>query len=197
MDRSSPTRARTGGGDTRKAALAAFEDIARETGPDAVSMRAVARRTGLTLAALQYHFPSKSNLMEAFVDAQVDAYGQGLDGLTRDLEGDPVSALRAALEYAADLSAEHADGVFEMLRLRARREPTITGRFDQFMDLYLERIAALLGRARPDMSAADTLGLASILVATLEGLETVSSAAGRRGVDMEALKTRLISIALG
>ena len=195
MTKTSSKTARRGA-DTATAVLVAFEALALETGLDAVSMRAVARRAGLTLAALQYHFPSKSALLGAFVDAQVEAYRCGLDKRMRAASDDPVEALSRALDYAADLSISHADGVFEMLRIKAAREPELAQRIDLFMNLYLDRVAALLGDARPDLPQGEVFERAAVLVATLEGLATVSSALQQGGVSLTALKARLAAIAM-
>lgn len=52
-------------GDLRRALVEAAWAIAVEEGPDAVSLRAVARRAGVSHAAPYHHYPDKAALLEA------------------------------------------------------------------------------------------------------------------------------------
>jgi AcrR family transcriptional regulator len=55
-------------GDQRRALLDAARAVLREQGPDACSLREVARRAGVSHAAPYHHFPSREALLGALAD---------------------------------------------------------------------------------------------------------------------------------
>ncbi|QQS00349.1 MAG: TetR/AcrR family transcriptional regulator [Austwickia sp.] len=88
------TPVRRGGyhhGNLRRALLDAGWDLVAEDGPDALTLRAVARRAGVSHGAPAHHFPDKAALVEAmavegwdrFAEALAQAWA-GTDGTPRD-----------------------------------------------------------------------------------------------------------------
>jgi AcrR family transcriptional regulator len=169
-------------------------DIAAEVGLDAVSMRDVAKRAGLSLAALQYHFPTRDALIGAFVAAHLAAYRREVDAIRA--ANDAATELQSLVLYAIDRTLDpRTDAIFAMLDARARHDPATALALDGFMRSYLETIEAALRRRHPDRSPTDTRIAAARLVATIEGLSSVHAAADAIGVGRQELGDAILATA--
>ncbi len=62
-------------GDLRRALILAAERVLEREGPQALSLRAVAREAGVSPAAPYHHFKDKSDLLTAIAEAGFDALG--------------------------------------------------------------------------------------------------------------------------
>ena len=77
-------------GDLRRALLAEASELARSGGPDAVTLREVARRLGVSPAAIYRHFPDRDALLgEVARIARRDLARRMLDHVERVDETDP------------------------------------------------------------------------------------------------------------
>lgn len=180
--------------DTAGRVLARIQEIALEKGLDALSMRDVAKRAGLSLAALQYHFPNKSGLLDAFIDAELEKYRRRIDEIraasSRDAE------LEALVRFAIEetLGSERG-GVFPMLEARARHDASTAAALDRFMQFYLETMRDVYLRRQPSLSPKLAALAASQVVAMIEGLATVHPVASRLGVTGMALREAVVAAA--
>ena len=75
-----------------------------EDGYEGASMREIAARAGVSVAALYYHFPSKQDLLREFVD---EAYDVFLARLDRRLAASPPTAPARLDEIVGSLIAAH------------------------------------------------------------------------------------------
>ncbi|MGH3354244.1 MAG: TetR/AcrR family transcriptional regulator [Nocardioides sp.] len=66
-------------GDLRRAVLDAAIEVIGESGPAAVSLRGLARRTGVTHAAPRYHFRSKEGVFTALAAEGFSLFADALD----------------------------------------------------------------------------------------------------------------------
>ncbi len=86
-------------GDLRRALLGAAWEILEEEGPEAVTLRAVARRAGVSHAAPQHHFATKSGLVDALATEGFEAFTGVLqaawDGAVTERPTAPMQALTA------------------------------------------------------------------------------------------------------
>lgn len=85
------SRGRYHHGDLRRALLDAAVALAREEGVDAVTLRAMARRVGVSHAAPAHHFADKAALVEALA---VEGYGQFTAALRAAWEDTPGHCLQ-------------------------------------------------------------------------------------------------------
>jgi AcrR family transcriptional regulator len=94
------------GGRLREEILAGATELLEETGSeDAVTLRAVARRVGISAPSIYAHFPDREAIVDAIVDSAFDDFNtaiySAIDGVT-----DPLVRLRAGcaayLRFAAD-----------------------------------------------------------------------------------------------
>jgi len=165
----------------------AIELIADE-GYAALSMRALARASGMKLGALQYHFRTSEDLLRALVDYISQTYNQAFSSLKDSLNknGKPAS-LNDLVTFVLDDKAGEAlnsDRLWPQLWAMQQVEPLVS---DLVEDVYSSYIATLqeallaAGSANPRI---DALWLMSLL----EG-STIFLGAGRRWED-DALAVR-------
>jgi AcrR family transcriptional regulator len=76
-------------GDLRRELLAAAMFLLERDGADAISLRAVARRAGVSHNAPYRHFSSRGALLSALAEAGFAALGSALAAVPRDLAAEP------------------------------------------------------------------------------------------------------------
>ena len=81
--------------------FAAFTELLREEGYDALTMAQLAERAGLSRTAIYHHFPDKIAVVVAYAGAETDSYVRSLEERLADAEG-PAEALRTYVEHALD-----------------------------------------------------------------------------------------------
>jgi len=165
----------------------AIELIADE-GYAALSMRALARASGMKLGALQYHFRTSEDLLRALVDYISQTYNQAFSSLKDSLNknGKPASLNDIVTFVMDDKAGEglNSDRLWPQLWAMQQVEPLVS---DLVEDVYSSYIATLqeallaAGSANPRI---DALWLMSLL----EG-STIFLGAGRRWED-DALAVR-------
>ncbi|HEY8524992.1 MAG TPA: helix-turn-helix domain-containing protein [Acidimicrobiales bacterium] len=159
-DRSADRPLRADARRNRARLLEAAHAVFRERGTDA-SLDEVARRAGVGAGTLYRHFPTRDDLVEALVRADVDQLAQ----LSRDLTaapGDPDAALRTWL-LAFVRHAMAFRGLAEAL-VAAAGSGTCLDRACHDTEVAAAAVverARAAGRLRPDASVQDTLNLAA------------------------------------
>jgi AcrR family transcriptional regulator len=151
--------------ETRLQALECLQAIARESGLDAVSMRAVARRVGISLAALQYHYPTKEALLGAFVRRLVSEHQERL---AQVLALAPVGdRFPAAVRYTLEVAVEQSEGgVLSMIEARAHHDPVAAAVLSDFNRRYVGALGEVIAPLHPALGQRE-VALASVLVASL------------------------------
>ncbi len=81
--------------------LAATRQMLIEEGAEAVTMRRVAAKLGMSLSNLQHYFSTKEDLINALVDAQYESYAQGLEERVHSGQT-PEEQLSAFAQYISD-----------------------------------------------------------------------------------------------
>src|SRR3982750_1892948 len=82
---------------TRRALLDAAAELLDEGGPEAVTLRAVSARAGVSRGAPYGHFPDKEHLLAAVAARSWEAVGEQLDQLIKDGRSSPSERLERAL----------------------------------------------------------------------------------------------------
>jgi AcrR family transcriptional regulator len=146
--------------------LAAIEIIASR-GYGKLTMRAVARASGMKLGALQYHFRTWEDLLRALAAYIADAYHRSWEALY--LNGEEVS-LRDLVRFIMDDPAGSAlsgDEFFPQLWAMAQVEPAIAEKLDELYTVYLEKLETRLTTLGSRAPAADALAIMSLLEGTI------------------------------
>ena len=112
---------------TRDRVLARARDLFLEQGPDAVSMRAVARGAGVTAMAIYRHFENRSALLRAVVDAGFAIFMSYLQqALARPTPWERLwHAGRQYLHFALEHPRDYALMFMEPNEAGARRGPRV------------------------------------------------------------------------
>lgn len=171
------TRARRGEGDKlRQEILEAAHALLVETGSqDAVSIRAIADRVGVTPPALYMHFPDKDQLFFELCESYFQSFAGALEDATRSVD-DPVESLKRAGEAYIRFALENPEH-YRVLFMSGGgtppdRELTELAGFRCFMALVEQVQKAVdLGKFRPVEAFptgvvlwASVHGLASLLI---------------------------------
>ncbi|MGE0740084.1 MAG: TetR/AcrR family transcriptional regulator [Hyphomonadaceae bacterium] len=115
------------------AALAEF--TAR--GFDAARMEDIAKRAGISKAAIYLYFPSKMAVLEALIEAKVSPLARQVQHLSDAGRADPLMALRTLATAAAHLLSD--PNLFAVPRLVIG----LSGRFPEIADYYRTHVVAL------------------------------------------------------
>lgn len=120
-------------GDLRQALMAGAVDAIIENGPSAVSLRDIARRTGVSHAAPTHHFPDKASLFTAIAVEGFDLLADDLELASRD-HGDllevGVAYVRFAVGHRAHFEVMYRPDLFhhddpEVLKASARSDAAL------------------------------------------------------------------------
>lgn len=180
----SPTRRRNPrgeGGRLREQLVQAAAELIDELGDAArLSVRAIARRAGVSPTALYLHFPDRDALVAAAVDAGFAAFNTALFTATRD-ESNPFASLEAmCLAYLA--FSERQPALYAVLfsaRRPLRREPPTPAEADR--DKGFAGLVALLRECDPTLEGAEARQLAIAVWSSLHGFATLHAARPKVG----------------
>lgn len=184
----------TGRSETADRALDILEELAQLKGLDDVSMRDVAKHLGISLAALQYHYPSKAALIDCFVDRTIESYRLRIESLARSSEGQ--HNLEALVGFCAKETLEIAGGgLLAAIEARANHDETSKLAMDRFANAYLEVLIRGVATAHSNLSDDKVLLAATLICATLDGLPAAIAAASARSADTASLLQDVIKFA--
>lgn len=112
---------------TAERLLLAAEELIAERGPDRVSVRDITAAAGVNVAAVNYHFGSKQNLVRAMIARNAERFGSRRAALvavapSESLEGLVRAMVQATAELAADPDGEGRRWLRCKLQLRADAE---------------------------------------------------------------------------
>ena len=130
-----------------------------------LTMRALARASGMKLGALQYHFRTWEDMLRALAAHIASTYRQSFESLESELDA---LSLRDLAEFVLDDppgSALQADRLFPQLWAMARVEPVMETLLDDLYTEYLEKFEKRL----TDMGISDPRAEALVLMSLLEG----------------------------
>ncbi len=178
---------------TAQRALDALNALALEKGLDDVSMRDVAKRVGISLAALQYHYPNKAALLEAFVRQTVASYRERIEAvLAVSDEGERFASL---VRFAAMETVDwDRHSVLAMIEGRASHDHAARNAVRLFLRSYLDIMRDALIADAPDLPPAKALLTATLVVSMLEGLPSLIEPACDLGVDRDALVETIVRV---
>lgn len=153
--------------DTKQRLLDAAEEVFAREGYRAASLRAITAAAAVNLAAVNYHFGSKLELVEAVFARRLQAMNQArVSGLALVLEraraaGRPPEA-RALIEAFVEATLDHArSGPGErnfmalVLRSLSDTDHTVQHAFERFMEPTFDALRAAMAEALPALPAAE------------------------------------------
>jgi AcrR family transcriptional regulator len=195
MPRRTPPEQPERSGDTALRALQCLDEIARQKGLDDVSMRDVARRVGVSLAALQYHYPTKAALFDAFVQHSVESYRERIARIVTESESQKRFVNILAF-LACETVLASRGGVLTMIEARAQHDDASRRAWQRFVRSYLEVMGGVIAAELPDLPPEEVLLCATLVCAQLEGLASTHEAACELGADPSTLLVAFVQAAV-
>ncbi len=166
----------------------AIELIATD-GYDNLTMRAVARASGMKLGALQYHFRTRDDLLRALAAYIADTYRASFDAYMANLDGS-VPSLRQVVTFLVEDDAGgglHSDRLFPQLWALALVEPIMEDLMDDVYEEYLQLLEQILSDRGVVAPQAEALAI----MALIEGL-TLFVGQGRRWAKSDAEASKVV-----
>lgn len=151
--------------------LACVLDLLVADGYEGISIRRVAAAAGVSIGAVQHHFPTKDALLAAAMDRVSRQFQERLDRRIAPGAG-PAEVLRAVADELVSTGEERRPASVIWLVRMARaavHEPTAEvhrREWQQVEDLLAQLIAAV----RPDLAEQAVRDEATVLLALLDGL---------------------------
>jgi AcrR family transcriptional regulator len=137
---------------TRRALLDAAAELLDEGGPDAVTLRAVGARAGVSRSAPYGHFPDKEHLLAAVATESWDQVGEQLGGLIADPGRPAAERLEQALRGLLEVGRRRPHAYALMFAAPAGEHDAAIDAVSRTNDQFLTLVTGVLGdpeRARP------------------------------------------------
>lgn len=146
-------------------------DLLREGGFEAFSMRRVAERSNLTLAALQYYFPTRAALITGMIELRLRWYGEALRDLLAGLDAnDPTAAFLSVVDWLLDDARYEPSASFTVqFWAFAAYNGEANAMLDRFMLEYRAFLCVLMRRVNPNLSEPEAMTRAAAISAMIDG----------------------------
>jgi AcrR family transcriptional regulator len=146
--------------------LEAIEILASK-GYGKLTMRGLARASGMKLGALQYHFRTWEDMLRALAAYIADAYRRSWEALNPNGEEASLQDLVRFIMDDPAGSTLSGDEFFPQLWAMAQVEPAMAEKLDELYTVYLEKLAVRLTALGSRAPAADALAIMSLLEGTI------------------------------
>ncbi len=154
-------------GDRKEQILLAAIEIIASKGYGKLTMRALARASGMKLGALQYHFRTREDMLRALAAYIADAYRRSWEALNPNGEETSLQDLVRFIMDDPAGSALSGDEFFPQLWAMAQVEPAMAEKLDELYEVYLEKLEERLTALGSRAPAADALAIMSLLEGTM------------------------------
>jgi AcrR family transcriptional regulator len=147
---------------TRRALVDAAAELLDEGGVDAVTLRAVGARAGVSRGAPYGHFPDKEHLLAAVATKSWEAVSEQVDTLAADRS--PAERLELALAGLMDVGRRHPHAYALMFSAPTAEHPEALAAVSRTHDQFLAIVADVIGdpqRARP---------IGALVMASVQGI---------------------------
>jgi AcrR family transcriptional regulator len=149
---------------TRRALVDAAAELLDEGGPDAVTLRAVGARAGVSRGAPYGHFPDKEHLLAAVAEKSWTAIGDQLDDLIADHTLPSTERLQRSLSGLVEVGRRRPHAYALMFSAPAEAHPDAIAAVSRTHDQFLTIVAAVVG----DPDRAGPIG--ALLMTSLHGI---------------------------
>ncbi|MGI5122061.1 TetR/AcrR family transcriptional regulator [Marinactinospora thermotolerans] len=159
-------------GNLRAALLDAAERVLRERGVDQLSLRELAKETGVSHAAPRRHFPDRQALLDALAEAGFAQLDTALRSALANAGDDFPARARAAATAYTRFATENA-ALLELM-YTSKHRPGAT-RIVKAAEAPFGLLNALIvqGQERGELQAGDPERIGIVLFATLQGIASI------------------------
>jgi len=139
-----------------------------------LTMRNLAEKSGMKLASLQYHYPTKTELVSALMDQSIDTYHRMIWNLVNSIG---TSEDKAAIhQLFANYQDEQMNSAFDQLWALSVQDPSLKQQYGEAYASFWEKISDEVGRFDPSADSDTKRTRAAMIISLLDGLETFFSA---------------------
>lgn len=138
-------------------------DIIASDGYGKLTMRALARASGMKLGALQYHFRTWEDVLQALASHIAITYRRSFAALESDEDSLSIRDIAKFLFDDEPGTALQADRLFPQLWAMARVEPVMEKLLDDIYQDYLDKFETELVAMNAKAPRADALALVSLI----------------------------------
>ncbi|MFD9701828.1 TetR/AcrR family transcriptional regulator [Lentzea sp. NPDC059081] len=131
--------------ETRRALVEAAAALLDEGGPDAVTLRAVGARAGVSRGAPYGHFPDKDHLLAEVAAQSWRAIGDALDGLIADGTRSPAERLERALAGLLEVGRRRPHAYALMFTAPTEDHPDAVAEVSRTQDQFLSIVTEVVG----------------------------------------------------
>lgn len=164
------TAAYVNGQETVRRILEASRQVLVESGHVNLTMRRVAKETGISLGNLNYYYPSRAELMADLLQYVIDGYLNNFSKLRNQAGDDADEQFRAVVGYVFDdLSTRETTMFFPELWVLANRDERVAQQMERLYAQYREILVDLIGFMNPRLDETRRHDLAVLICASLEG----------------------------
>ncbi|SCK49778.1 TetR/AcrR family transcriptional regulator [Streptomyces sp. WMMB 322] len=173
-------------GNLRAALLERAEATVRERGVTALSLRELARETGVSHAAPRRHFGDRQALLDALAEDGFVRLGQDLDAAVRDAEPECTARLQALARAYVRFAMRHA-ALLELMYAGKHREgaESVRAAAERAFAVSLEVIS--VAQESGELVPGNPEHLALLALATLHGLTAMANGGMLDGQELEAV----------
>jgi AcrR family transcriptional regulator len=182
---------------TVNAILSAAIRILALEGYTRFTLRNIASRVGLRLAALQHYFPSKREMLKAAIQGAIERWDEPTSRLMRATRSDSRSRLRSVIKlHLGSCVDELTGGFFVALWALTAHDHDALELLKETYRIACERFAILISEVNPTLSAAEASLRAIQVLTLLEGATITAGPRKQDGPSAAALEKRLVETAL-
>tara|TARA_B110000881_G_C18468037_1_gene459829 strand:- start:161 stop:787 length:627 start_codon:yes stop_codon:yes gene_type:complete len=159
----SDTEKQSAGSDRKQQILLQAVEIIASEGYAKLSMRSLARASGITLGALQYHFSTWADMLRALNSYILDQYDKVWETMTpKDRPSTLQGFMRLVLEDAPG-SALHSGKLLPQLYAMSQVEPIMEELQNEISNKYINVVEKLLAEHQPQTPRAEVLAIMLML----------------------------------
>ena len=138
-------------------------DIIVEQGYGSLSMRALARASGLKLGALQYHFPTWEDMLRAMVGYISEEYQKIFESMSVEKESLGINEFMDLLGTEPAGGALQVDRLWPQLWAMGQVKPLVADLVDEIYARYMQILEELLEAAGSESPRAEAICLMSVV----------------------------------
>lgn len=143
--------------DTKTRILDAAEKLFGKDGFDATSLREITAEADVNLAAVNYHFQSKDSLIDAVIARRIEPVNRKRLEMLESAGPNP-NLEQILIAFLAPVFAQHTAPAMDLMgRMLASPEIVMTRVFKAHMIPIVERFAAAIAKAVPELSRTEIL----------------------------------------
>jgi AcrR family transcriptional regulator len=189
--------ARSRNKDTVDAILSAAIRILALEGYTRFTLRNIAKRVGLRLAAVQHYYPTKKEMLRAAIRGSIKQWDEPVSRLMLLPRRGVKSRLQAVIKlHLGSCIDDLTGGFFVALWALAAHDPDAMELLNDTYRVAVERFATLIMEAKPALDAGEASLRAIQILSLLEGTTITAGPRKQYAASIRSLEKRLVQTAL-